>query len=143
MAKSSEPNKRKPISKYSERKVAEDREHRVEPSERLRLKLEREKDKAKEESKDKEKDEAKEESKDKGRAEGRDEARKTRTEEFVIGRNDVRIQRLQGDIHRLLEKKLAQVSPEKDQRIADLEKKLEELVQEVKNLRSERTDSKK
>lgn len=126
-----------------ERKIAEDREHRVEPSERLRLKLEREKDKAKDKPKDKDKDEAKEESKDKGRAEGRDEGRKTRTEEFVIGRNDVRIQRLQGDIHRLLEKKLAQVSPEKDQRIADLEKKLEELVQEVKNLKSERPDSKK
>ncbi|SIO65552.1 Signal transducer regulating beta-lactamase production, contains metallopeptidase domain [Singulisphaera sp. GP187] len=63
--------------------------------------------------------------------------------ELFIVRDVERIKKLEDEVRHLVEKKLAVQSPEKDRRIADLEKKLDELIDEVKHLKSERGDSKK
>ncbi|WP_406696871.1 M56 family metallopeptidase [Singulisphaera sp. Ch08] len=90
-----------------------------------------------EDSRDEGKDRAK------ARAEVRIERRPTLNRELFVVRDVERIKKLEDEVRHLVEKKLAAQSPEKDRRIADLEKKLDELINEVKNLKSERGDSKK
>ncbi|AGA25777.1 M56 family metallopeptidase [Singulisphaera acidiphila] len=63
--------------------------------------------------------------------------------ELFIVRDKEQLKKSEEEGRRLFENKLASLSSEKDRRIADLEKKLDELINEVKNLKTERGDSRK